>query len=602
MSYVVISTIVCIAMTIVMLFSYFTKQRVATDDNKIFQRILVLLLFILTLEFAGVFFHLDTTTSIVIKSIIKKLYLFTVLFWGVLFCMFCISTKTELTKIKIRKTILITNTIFFLLLLFAPISFVAKELNIITIGPAYYVFVVIMLIEFFYIFYFLLRYRNDLGDKKRPIITLVILMLTAGLSQLLIPEYMLLTFSMTVVTLSMYLNIENPDIKMLKQVELAKKIAEKSNNAKTEFLSSMSHEIRTPLNAIVGLSEIIKDSNDIEEINENAKDIINASNTLLDIVNSILDISKIEAGKLEMNNINYDPTNLFNSAAKLLKTQFTNKGLKFNVNISKDLPEVLIGDGASLKKIITNLLSNANKYTIYGTINFNVSCINKNGISRLTISVEDTGTGIKKEDINNLYKKFSRLEEIKNSSIEGTGLGLAITKELVELMGGQIIVESNYGEGTKFTVILNQRISKEKIEKKLEIDTTNITLENKSILVVDDNPLNLRVTEKILEKYKANVTSVDNGEDCVKIIRQQDFDVILMDDMMPKITGTETLNKLKELPKFNSKVIVLTSNAIEGMREKYLAAGFDGYVSKPINVDDLLIEIETLSPTKTDII
>jgi signal transduction histidine kinase/CheY-like chemotaxis protein len=442
----------------------------------------------------------------------------------------------------------------------------------------------------------IIKNRSTIEHKK--IIPLLVLVI--GFSSLFVlrsinPGLVLMSVVFSIVTFIMYHTIENPDVKMIEQLELARDTADKANAAKTDFLSSMSHEIRTPLNAIVGFSDCIVHSNELSEAKDNARDIINASNTLLEIVNGILDISKIEAGKMEIVNSNYDANNLFNGLAKLMTPKMTEKGLDFQVTVSPDLPKVLYGDSANVKKVVTNLLSNAYKYTDHGFVKYDVKCVNTNGICRLIITVSDSGRGIKKESLDKLFTKFQRVDEDKNTTIEGTGLGLAITKQLVELMGGTIVVNSTYGEGSKFTITLDQRIENETaiIEEKEVYDTIDLT--GKKILVVDDNSINLKVARKLLERYHAEVETCDSGFGCIELIEAGNvYDLILMDDMMPKMSGTQTLNKLREIVAFNMPVFALTANAITGMKERYLEAGFDSYLAKPIEKEAMINEFNKL--------
>ena len=404
------------------------------------------------------------------------------------------------------------------------------------------------------------------------------------------PGLVIITAVIAYVNLMMNNTIENPDVKLLKKIEIAKDQADKANRAKTDFLSSMSHEIRTPLNAIVGFSDYIMTSNSLEEAKENAKDIVNASQTLLEIVNGILDISKIEAGKLEIVNSKYNAKDLFESLAKLITPKMTEKGLDFTYYIAPDIPETLFGDQANIKKVVTNLLSNAYKYTEKGSVRYEVNCVNTDNISKLIITVEDTGRGIKQDKVDKLFTKFQRLDEDKNTTIEGTGLGLAITKQLTELMGGKILVHTVYGEGSKFTVILSQRIETTPVQiEKKEVKTT-LDLTNKKILIVDDNELNLKVATKVLEKFNANsITTVTSGFECIeKIKANEKYDIILLDDMMPKMSGIETLKELKNIPNFTTPVIALTANAISGMKEKYLKEGFNDYLAKPLEKPELI--------------
>lgn len=375
-------------------------------------------------------------------------------------------------------------------------------------------------------------------------------------------------------------------------IKREKENADKSNQYKTDFLSSMSHEIRTPLNAIVGFNECILEASTLEDAKENSKDVITAVNTLLEIVNGILDISKIESGKLELINVKYRPRVLIDEITKLLSSRIVDKGLEFNVNISDDLPYRLRGDQANLKKCIINILTNAVKYTDSGSITLSVDAINDNNISNISISVEDTGKGIKSEDLGKIFSKFERVEEDKNSSIEGTGLGLAITKQIIELMGGKIVVQSIYGKGSKFTIHVSQEIvnmtqsleSMNRVESKENMD---MNFKGKKVLIVDDNSLNLKVASKILSKYEVDIDTASSGKECIEKVKNVEYDLILMDEMMPNMSGTETLHVLRENKDFIIPVIVLTANALVGERESYIKKGFSEYLSKPIVREDL---------------
>lgn len=407
------------------------------------------------------------------------------------------------------------------------------------------------------------------------------------------PYLIIISITLTFMNYLMYFTIENPDVRMIDALNIEKANAEKANRAKSEFLSNMSHEIRTPLNAIIGFSEAIKDEQNLKDAKRDAEDIIMASQNLLEIVNGILDISKIEAGKMEVINKDYNPRLLFENIAKLVRPRLGEKSIEFDVRFSADIPALLYGDEGKIKTIVTNILTNAAKYTEKGKISFYVTCINKDKYTILVISVEDTGRGIKPEQINKLFTKFERLDEDRNTTLEGTGLGLAITKSMIEMMGGKIVVQSKYGEGSKFTVSLAQRI------KKMNINQTNFEelpkeiirkdFEKYKVLVVDDNAINLKVAKKLLSTYKLNTIDSNSGFDCIaRVSSGEKFDLILLDDMMPKMSGVDTLKKLKELPDFNIPVVALTANAISGMKEHYMAEGFNDYLSKPIEKDELL--------------
>ena len=358
---------------------------------------------------------------------------------------------------------------------------------------------------------------------------------------------------------------------------------------------------------IVGFSDCIVNSDNLSDAKENAKDIVNASKTLLEIVNGILDISKIESGKLELVNVSYDARFTFKELATMITPKAEEKGLKFSFYLAPDIPPVLYGDVNNVKKIITNLLSNAVKYTDKGFIRYEITCVNEGDTSRLMISVEDSGRGIKKDAVDKLFSKFQRLDEDKNSTIEGTGLGLAITKQLVDLMNGQIAVHTVYGTGSKFTVMIPQKISDEVIkveepEEAKKVVKKVVTLKEAKILLVDDNNLNLKVASKLLEREGAtNITCVNSGFDCLdKISAGEKFDLIFMDDMMPKMSGRETFLKLREIPGFVTPVIALTANAISGAKEEYLELGFNEYLAKPIEKEELVRVLSSVLKPKED--
>ena len=600
-------SICCLLFLLIIMVVYFSKKRINNVDNRIFSFMIITNLVGILIDIVGYFSFNLYGVDFILNKCIAKLYLVYFLLYG--FCLFSYIFNVTFRNIEkyIKKMLLISLGVSFVIFLL-PIS-MKKNLNsAFSYGPSVNFAYFIGFLLIISMFVFLACGRKKIGIKKYiPLLGFAVLTMLAVVVQKINPVLTLLLLSNTMVTFLMYFTIENPDMQMVEQLAKAKDDADRANRAKTDFLSSMSHEIRTPLNAIVGFSDCIVNSDNLSDAKENARDIVNASKTLLEIVNGILDISKIESGKLELVNVSYDARFTFKELATMITPKAEEKGLKFSFYLAPDIPPVLYGDVNNVKKIITNLLSNAVKYTDKGFIRYEITCVNEGDTSRLMISVEDSGRGIKKDAVDKLFSKFQRLDEDKNSTIEGTGLGLAITKQLVDLMNGQIAVHTVYGTGSKFTVMIPQKISDEVIkveepEEEKKVVKKVVTLKEAKILLVDDNNLNLKVASKLLEREGAtNITCVNSGFDCLdKISAGEKFDLIFMDDMMPKMSGRETFLKLREIPGFVTPVIALTANAISGAKEEYLELGFNEYLAKPIEKEELVRVLSSVLKPKED--
>lgn len=576
---------------------FFSKERIKNEDTKLFSG-LVISSFIDSIMMVAIIGIAYIDDAHVILYFLNKIDFIQYLTWTWLFFMYIyyISiAKGDTHKKKYDKLFNITgiiNIILLLVIMFLPLYLYSNNGVMYSYGPSVSLLYLICGIYIFSsILITFLNIKNIKDKKYLPVVALLLLGIIALIIRAINPGLLVIPFLMTYINLIMYFTIENPDVKLIEQLNIAKNQAEKANNAKSDFLSNMSHEIRTPLNAIVGFSQALSEEDLPPRAKEEVKDIIMASDTLLDIVNGILDISKIEANKLEIVDTEYNFNTTLNELVSLTKARLGEKPLEFRCSFDPSIPACLYGDKVRVKQIILNLLTNAVKYTKEGWIEFKVNSIQKDGICRLIISVEDSGIGIKKESIDKLFTKFERLDVEKNNTIEGTGLGLAITKKLLELMGGQIVVQSVYGKGSKFTVAIDQKIVEKpnmNVEVLKEIEIEDLDLSSKKILIVDDNKINLKVATRLLGDYNCMIETADSGFECIEKIKAGNiYDLILMDDMMPKISGTETFHHLKEIPGYNIPIVALTANAISGMKEKYLQNGFDDYLSKPIEKEEL---------------
>ena len=377
-----------------------------------------------------------------------------------------------------------------------------------------------------------------------------------------------------------------------------------ANEAKSSFLSNMSHEIRTPINAIIGMNEmILRESNDSTVLSY-SQNIKTASGTLLGLINDILDFSKIEAGKIEIIPVDYDLSSLVNDLVNMCHTRADEKGLILNLDLDRNIPSMLNGDEVHIKQIISNIMTNAIKYTNKGSVTFSMGYekIDDDPDSIiLHVKIKDTGIGIKSEDMEKLFSKFDRLDEKRNRNIEGTGLGMNITNSLLSFMGSSLEVESVYGAGSVFGFSLKQKVINweplgdyeatfyEHVKKREQYKASFIAPEA-AVLAVDDNIMNLLVFKSLIKKTKLNIDTAESGGDCLAMAGNKKYDIIFLDHMMPGMDGIETLHLIKEQrtsPNLNTPVICLTANALSGAREQYISEGFDDYLPKPIDADRL---------------
>lgn len=382
------------------------------------------------------------------------------------------------------------------------------------------------------------------------------------------------------------------------------------NKAKDDFLANMSHEIRTPLNGILGMDEMILRDTKESRVRDYALEIKSAGNTLLSIINDILDLSKIESGNFEIVPVEYGIASVLNDVLNITRIRAKKKGLRYDFDVSPDIPSVLFGDEIRIRQVLLNIINNAIKYTNEGGVSVSVSSesVMMGNYINLIVSVADTGIGIREEDKEKLFKSFQRLDERKNHSIEGTGLGLHITNLLLQMMEGSVSFESEYGKGSTFTIIVQQKVVKaspvgdfskavRNYLSNIEIDEVGLYAPSARVLVVDDNDMNLDVMEGLLRDTKIQADYVDSGALCIEKVKSIKYDCILLDQMMPGMSGEETLAEMKNLGILEgTPVIALTADAIIGARESYIEKGFTDYISKPVKYEVLEDVLKTYIP------
>ena len=513
------------------------------------------------------------------------------------------------------------------------ISFTANEGTEGTTAPAYLMSFA-HLLAFAFVLWYLLSYLRYWASMRKDetegavltslqiLLFLLFLPVCALLLYLrfsVLPQLITMTFWFSIWTYAFYFVTEFPLFDRLKQrlnelsvavqnAQEAERNAEKEDTEKNEFLSNMSHEIRTPLNAILGMDEMILRECRNKVINGYACDIRDACNSLLAIVNDILDFSKIESGSLETQHVPYHLGYVLETVRSMMKLRASDKGLTLRDEIDNSLPNLLKGDGQRISQVLINLTNNAIKYTRHGTVTMKVSAEERTA-DRLLLrfDVIDTGIGIHEEDLPKLFAPYERLDDEENRGIEGTGLGLTITHNLVRLMDGDISVSSEYGRGSTFTVRIPQEVLGTQTvaeyvreeESGREEGMVRFFAPEADILIVDDTPSNIRVVEQLLKQTSVRTDSCSGGRECLAKLKTSSYDVILLDHMMPDLDGIETLHRIRAGWNFDphkTKIIVLTANAIAGARERYLAEGFDDYLSKPVEPARLEITLMRYLP------
>ncbi|MBU5429453.1 response regulator [Kineothrix sp. MSJ-39] len=592
----------CFIITIFIMILYFSVKRTVTRSHKLYSLLLIISLLYLVFDRITVYTvnHISKVPA-AWNQLMHRLFLMSLVA--------CIYLIYRYVLLMIYEEAVGENGWLMIASVAAagvlPLYYRITELGNYSYGPAAYVTYGSVAIYTVMMSYSLLCHYKDMEKKKREIILItVVFQVTISVYQAFRPLSLISCLGITLVNLGFFLTVESPDIHLIEQLKEEKKLAEGANHAKSAFLANMSHEIRTPIHAVIGMSEMILRESREKEILSYAGDIYAAANSLLGIVNDILDFSKIESGHMEIEPVTYQLSSLLHDIYMLIGDRARQKGLSIQIKVNESIPSVLYGDDVRLKQILVNLMTNAVKYTEQGTVTLNVDGGIKGNTCALDFQVKDTGIGIKEEDINKLFEAFTRIEEKRNRTIEGTGLGINITQQLLLLMGSTLRVESVYGKGSCFFFTVEQKIvSGEAIgnlEERLKNDKGQKThhagfrAPNVCVLVTDDIDLNRRVFKGLLKQTGIQVVEAESGRECIRKAKEEVYDLIFMDNMMPDMDGIEAMHRLRLDENGKNRktpVIMLTANAIAGAREEYEREGFDGYLSKPIDPQKLKKEI-----------
>ncbi len=574
-----------------LLINFFSKKRYDNKETKIFSYMLIFNFINTIFTLSIVFIEKTNIINIIFLKILNKLNNVIQLGWiWLLFLymlyMLCNNKEKKYNLIKIITVII--NILLGILIFILPTSFYNNiYLNGLSETFSYIIYFVYLLV----IIILTIKNIKNMSNKKNIIVFTIslLLMLTALIIKKINPELLIISSIFTYINLIIN-STEDPDSRLLLELQKEKEKNENLNNIKIDFLTNMNYEFRTSLNTIVGFSECIKQEDSIDACKNDADDIITSSQNLLEIINDVLDISKLETNNMKITEEDYKPLEIFENVISSLKPKLSEKEIEIKTNFNENIPYMLFGDSNKVKQIITNILMNSIKHTEDGSINFEVNCTSEKDKCNLVISIENTGKTIKKEN-----KSSNNLKEFNKNIVEQSELEFLIAKKFVDMLGGKIVLDEKNINKTKVTIYLNQKIKMQGVPLIAEISKLEESIKpqqedysDKKVLIVDDNKMNLKVATRLLKNYNIITTEVLNGYEAInKIKNNEKYDLIFLDDIMPKKNGKETLNELKKIKGFDIPVIVLTANVLEGMKEKYIEEGFDDYLAKPINKEEL---------------
>ncbi|MDD6941119.1 MAG: ATP-binding protein [Bacilli bacterium] len=603
----ILFTFGCLLFTIFLSIIYFSKEKQSDLRSKLYRIILSLVVFILSTEFIYLLCLGYSNSEFLITSV-RFLHWLSFILWVCVYCIYCVVYMQKLQynsfgelfrESKNSSFLLIVTCILLLGYAIAPKETI--DLNLIKCIASHADYIVLVFLTCMCTYVLVCSYvlYKQYPLRRKIAITLIMfVMLVMLVLQVMFNDISVYVICCSLQVFFLYFIIENPDIHLAREIEGLKADIDKSNKSKTDFLSNMSHEIRTPMNAIIGFSDSLLNSPKFDEntARNDIQSIATAGTNLVDIINNILDISKIESGNDTLDNKEFSIAKIVKELGSIIESRIGNNPVKLYIELDEQIPSKVYGDSTKIYQILLNITNNAVKYTEVGKIKLSIVPEKTgNDAVLLHIKISDTGYGIKKEDFDKIFEKFSRLDSAVSKEIEGTGLGLVITKKFVDLMGGKIWFTSEFEVGTTFYVDLPLKVIDPTPIGSVTQDTSVQRVRNFldcsdfTALVVDDSRLNLKVAERLLKKYNFNVDVAQSGKDCIyKYKYGNHYDIIFLDHMMPEMDGIETVRILRRLDDYETPpIIALTANAMNGMEEKYLSEGFDYYLPMPINTQEL---------------
>lgn len=598
--------IACIAVIVFMQIMYFSAKREKTKIHNIFSLLLIMSTIHLIFDGITVYTvnHLDSV-PLLVNNIVHRLFIGTMS--GIFYLVYrYIVLLVEddsgdcLPLFRLSPLLLFLNLICVIL---SPLYYVETVNGNYSYGPAIYMSYVAVAIYLFLTVVVLCRHWKQIHYKKKLAISIAMMIeILLAAYQAIHPTSLISGMGIMLINLSFYLNTENPDIALVHQVQEEKQRADAANAAKSTFLSNMSHEIRTPMNAIVGMTEILLRTDLTQEQREYLTNIQSSGNALVLIINDILDISKIEAGKMELIESNYEPYQMLSDIRMIIQNRIGSKPVELLFEIDKQLPNRLYGDGLRIRQVIINLMNNAVKFTDEGYVKLSIKTEEKSEEELLLhVSVSDTGQGIKEEDMQRLFEAFEQVDIKKNQGKEGTGLGLAISSQLIGMMGGKLEVRSEYGVGSEFFfTILQKTVSTDLDEQEVvQSDDMNFTAPEARILIVDDNEMNRKVAVGLLKPFQMQIDVAENGKRALAMIEEKRYDLIFMDHMMPVMDGIEATKQIREKKEeYYQKVpvVALTANAMTEAQKLFQEAGMNDFLAKPIDLRQFCMIIRKWLP------